>query len=100
MKCGKVFNLDLPTQLGVRTCTDNSTTEVLEEWPFRRQFVNDTNIKEPLVFNFCECLHTNNDRWCTYTIELVEVKLSEQSFYNITQKSMTAQAFSGSDKSI
>ncbi|WP_181833259.1 DUF4489 domain-containing protein [Bacillus taeanensis] len=82
----------------VRMCTDHSNTEVLQEWPFRRAFVNNTNIKEPLVFNFCDCLNTDNDRCCTYTIELIKAKLSDNSSYNITQKSMTAQVFSSSDK--
>lgn len=89
------FN-DLTFRL-VKTCS-NSTTEVLREWPFRRAFVNDTNIKEPLVYNFCECLNSKFDMCCTYTIELVEVNLSNNSYYNITQKSMTAQVYYGTDQ--
>jgi hypothetical protein len=76
-----------------RTCADSLTADTLEEWPFRRQFVNDTNIKEPFVVNFCDCFNTQHSKSCTYTFELAEVMLSEQSSYNITQKSMTAQVY-------
>lgn len=90
LKEGKFNNLTFRL-----TKTDiNSTKKVLREWPFRRSFVNDTNIKEPLVYNYCEYLHpTAMNKYYTYTMELVEVKLSEKSSYNISQKSMTAQVF-------
>ncbi|KAB3532172.1 DUF4489 domain-containing protein [Alkaliphilus serpentinus] len=78
----------------VKSCSD-FTTQVLREWPFRRVFVNDTNIKEPLVYDYCECLNSKFDRHCTYTFALVEAELSEKSFYNISQKSMTAKVYSG-----
>ncbi|CAH2213900.1 DUF4489 domain-containing protein [Tepidibacter aestuarii] len=81
----------------VKTCSDCTTT-VLKEWPFRRVFVNDTNIKEPLVYNYCECLNSKFNLSCTYTIQLVEAELSKESFYNISQKSMTAQAYLGKDQ--
>lgn len=81
----------------VRTCSD-CTTMVLKEWPFRRAFVNDTNIKEPLVYNYCECLNCKFNLSCTYKIQLVEAELSKESFYNISQKSMTAQVYLGKDQ--
>lgn len=84
------FN-DLTFRL-VKTYTD-SATEVLKEWSFRRAFVNDTNIKEPLVYNYCECLNSKFNTCCTYAIELVKAELSEKSSYNISQKSMTAQVY-------
>lgn len=81
----------------VKTCSD-CTTKLLKEWPFRRAFVNDTNIKEPLVYNYCECLNSKFNISCTYTIQLVEAELSEESFYNISQKSITAQVYLGKDQ--
>lgn len=76
----------------VRTC-DHSKTEVLQEWPFRRVFPNDINVKEPVVYDYCACLNKQDRKVCTYTFELVKVKISEQSSYDITQKSMTAQVY-------
>lgn len=86
----------------VKTCSD-FTTKVLQEWPFRRAFVNDTNIKEPLVYNYCECLNSEPsscqfNRFCTYTLQLIEVELSKESSYNISEKSMTAQIYIGREQ--
>lgn len=72
---------------------DNLDEVLLEEWPFRRAFVNDTNIKEPVVYDFCECMSAKFDKHYMYTIELAEAELSEESYYNISQKSMTAQVY-------
>ncbi len=77
---------------------DNSKEAILEEWPFRRAFVNDTNIKEPVVYNVCDCLNAKFDRHYIYTMELVEAELSGNSYYDISQKSMTAQIYFGTDK--
>ncbi len=74
------------------------TTQVLKEWPFRRAFVNDTNIKEPLVYNYCECLKSAFNTCFTYRMELTEAQLSEKSYYDIIQKSMTAQVYCGRDQ--
>ncbi|MGM7684820.1 DUF4489 domain-containing protein [Cytobacillus sp. Hm23] len=68
-----------------------SHSETLMEWPFTREFVNDTNIKEPIVFNFCDNISSN--KRFSYKFELISVDLSEKSSYNIIQKSMTAQIF-------
>lgn len=81
----------------VKTSSD-CITEFLEEWRFRRSFVNDTNIIEPLVYNHCECLNCGFNMDCTYTMQLVEAELSKESSYNISQKSMTAQVFLGKDQ--
>lgn len=80
----------------VRSSHKHNTTEVLREWPFLREFVSDTEIKEPVVYDFCESIPVKGDPF-TYTVKLIEVKLSEQSSYNITNKSMTAQVFQGPD---
>lgn len=77
---------------------DHANEVILKEWPFRRAFVNDTNIIEPVVYNFCECIDARGDKNYTYTIELVEVKLSEESYYIISQKSMTAQIYCKTDQ--
>jgi hypothetical protein len=77
----------------VRTCGDHLTREILQEWPFRRVFANDINAKEPVVYDFCEWLSKHHSRICTYTFELAAVNISEQSSYDITQKSMTAQVY-------
>ncbi|WP_349408513.1 DUF4489 domain-containing protein [Pseudalkalibacillus sp. SCS-8] len=82
----------------VKSSSDDNKQEVLRTWPFKRELVTDTNIKEPVVFNFCEWLATDNGGTFTYTIELVSVDLSKQTSYNITQKSMTAQVFCGTGK--
>ena len=81
----------------VRTCS-NSAQKVLRSWQFRRAFVNDTNIKEPIVYNYCECLNPKFDGCCTYVFELVKASLSQDSYYDITQKSMTAQVYIGKDQ--
>ena len=81
----------------VRSSHKHNTTEVLREWPFLREFVSDTEIKEPVVYDFCESIPVKDDTF-TYTFKLVEVNLSEQSSYNITNKSMTAQVFRGQDR--
>jgi len=75
-----------------RFCLDECHSEILVEWPFTRSFVSDTNIKEPIVFNYCDCFSDRNR--CCYKFELVSVNLSGKSSYNITQKSMTAQIYS------
>ncbi len=82
----------------VKSRTDGSGRTVLQTWPFLREFVSDTNIKEPIVFNFCDCLDDKADAAILYTFELIEVALSRQSSYNITQKSMIAQVYSGIDQ--
>ncbi|WP_458025798.1 DUF4489 domain-containing protein [Pseudalkalibacillus sp. Hm43] len=83
----------------VKSRTDGSGRKVLQTWPFLREFVSDTNIKEPIVFNFCDCLDdVKADAEILYTFELIEATLSQQSSYNITQKSMTAQVYTGIDQ--
>lgn len=82
----------------VRSRMDSSGRKVLQTWPFLREFVSDTNIKEPIVFNFCDCLDDKSDSAILYTFELIEATLSQQSSYNITQKSMTAQVYTGIDQ--
>lgn len=72
---------------------DNSNEILLQEWPFRRAFVNNTNIYEPIDYNFCDCAYSRFYKHYTYTIELIEAELSEESYYNISQKNMTAQVY-------
>ncbi|MCF6137433.1 DUF4489 domain-containing protein [Pseudalkalibacillus berkeleyi] len=76
----------------VRKSLRNNRSKVLREWPLLREFGNDTNIKEPVVFNYCDQIVNGEDEY-TYTVELVKAELSDQSSYNITQKSMTAQVY-------
>lgn len=85
------FN-DLAFRL-VRTCHDNSTREVLNEWPFRRFFPSAITLDEPVIFRYCDCLSKHKKEDCTYTMELVRVNVDEQSSYDIRQVSMTAQVF-------
>lgn len=77
----------------VRTCDDHSAKEIIQEWPFRRVFANDINAKEPVVYDVCDCLSKRHSKICTYTFELAAVNISEQSSYDLTQKSMTAQVY-------
>ncbi|MCA0982926.1 DUF4489 domain-containing protein [Halobacillus yeomjeoni] len=74
----------------VRICLPSGKRDVLMEWPFLREFPSDTDINEPLVYNFC-------DRYtktiCKYRMELVEARLSVQSSFDISNKSLTAQVF-------
>lgn len=77
----------------VRTCHHDSTTEILNEWPFRRVFPSAIILDEPVVFRYCDCLTKHTKEVCTYTMELVRVSVAEQSSYDIRQVSMTAQVF-------
>ncbi len=67
--------------------------KVLQEWQFRRVFVSETTILEPVVYNYCDCLTSDCEQPCTYMMQLVEANLSSDSFYNITNKSMIAQVY-------
>lgn len=73
---------------------NGSKAYILKEWAFRRVFVNNTNIKEPVVYNYCETLNSNENDKYVYKIELVEAKLSVDSYYDITNKLMTLEAYS------
>lgn len=86
---GKRFNR-LTFRL-VRSCEKGKNT-VLMVWPFAREFVSDTNIKEPVVYNVCDSSPVRNSL-CTYTLELIRVDLSQNTTYDITNKSLTAQIF-------
>ncbi|MDP5276735.1 DUF4489 domain-containing protein [Chengkuizengella axinellae] len=79
-----------------RFCLNTSHSETLIEWPFTRAFVNDTNIKEPIVYNYCDCLSEKNGFYA-YQFGLTYIKLSEKSSFNITKKSMTAQVYSDNE---
>ncbi|MBM7616049.1 DUF4489 domain-containing protein [Alkaliphilus hydrothermalis] len=81
----------------VKTCSDY-TRQVLREWPFRRAFVNNSNIKEPIVYDYCDCFKSKINMSCTYTFEIVEANLSQQSYYAISQKSMTALVYCGKNQ--
>jgi hypothetical protein len=88
---GERFN-DLVFAL-VKSCDEHSRPEVIKVWPFRRVFEADMNTKEPVVFAYCDCISTEGETGCTYTMELVRAHLSEQSSYDITNKILTAQVF-------
>ncbi|QHE51518.1 DUF4489 domain-containing protein [Pontibacillus sp. HMF3514] len=79
----------------VRSCKKGSR-KVLQEYPFRREFGSDTNVKEPVVYNFCDASPIKKSI-CTYTLELVSVQLSQRSMYDITNKSLTAQMYNKHD---
>lgn len=76
----------------VRTCDGRQRPKVLQVWPFRRTFGNDMNIKEPVVFDFCDCLKSTHRR-CTYSMYLIRASVSEQTSYDITNKSINAQVY-------
>lgn len=65
----------------------------LDQWAFRRAFINQTEIKEPIVYNYCDTLQACTGEQWTYKMLLVDARLSEESFYDITNKSLTAQVY-------
>ncbi|WP_270181300.1 DUF4489 domain-containing protein [Alkalihalobacillus sp. CinArs1] len=73
----------------VRECS--SMKVPLREYSFQRQLPSPTDIKEPLVYNFCD--ENPPMRTCTYTLFLVKANVSKSSFYDITNKSMTGLVF-------
>ncbi|WLR42444.1 DUF4489 domain-containing protein [Bacillus carboniphilus] len=81
----------------IKKC-EGFTVQNLQEYSFRRGFVNDTNIKEPVVYNYCQCISNRFISFCTYSFELVEAELSNNSFYNISEKNMTAQVYRGEEQ--
>ncbi|MDP4549589.1 DUF4489 domain-containing protein [Alkalihalobacillus macyae] len=80
----------------IRSCSHKRSI-LRREYPFQRQLLNDTTIKEPLVYNFCD-ENPPIQTTCTYTLQLVKADLSPDSYYDITQKSMTALVFAAGRK--
>ena len=75
------------------TKENNHKIQILREWPFKRAFVSDTNISEPIVYDYCEYLRCSCDKEYIYKFEIIKADLSKNSYYEITQKSMSAQIY-------
>ena len=65
----------------------------LARWTFRRVFVNDTVISEPVVYNYCENIKESLRTTYVYEMQLVKAALSTNSYYDISQKSMTLKSY-------